>query len=187
MDISHWSDLCCIHDECPHLFNVERCAGGQQMPQRISDGILTFVSGQLQDLDVDLVSDLFSMSSSERVVGDAEGAGRKHLFTVLIIREGTRLADQRIDDVSVIDRCLLFAEQPGHRLHNVVLMQDGDLVSPDPHVDELTNQPAGNRIGVRPHSNGTALSDASIRQQIVGIESFMRQSAQVCLFFDKSL
>ena len=51
---------------------------------------------------------------SERVVGPAEGQAGEQIVAVAVVGERTRLADQRPDDVAVVNAMLTMAEQPRH-------------------------------------------------------------------------
>jgi len=67
---------------------------GQQMPQRIGDSFLALVSGQLENLHVHFVGHLFDVSRSQRVPRHPEAAGRKHLFAVSVVGEGSRFSHE---------------------------------------------------------------------------------------------
>ena len=84
------------------------------------------------------------MIVTEHVVSDAEPAGGKHLLTILIVRKRARLANQRIDDVAIVDRDLLLANQSRHGLNGVTMMSHGDLFGSNAHIHLPADQPAGN-------------------------------------------
>jgi hypothetical protein len=64
------------------------------MSQCIGDGVLTFVSRELQDLYVCFVGHLLRVVFSQHVPGYPESAGGKHFLAVSVVREGARLANQ---------------------------------------------------------------------------------------------
>ena len=72
---------------------------------------------QLQYLQVFAGGNLGRMSLAQLVVGHAKVTGRKHVFLVLVVLEGTRLTNQRIDDMSIIDRMLTSTSQSRHALN----------------------------------------------------------------------
>jgi len=104
---------------------------------------LALAGGQLKKLHVLLVGDLFGMSRMKQVVSDPKLAGRKHLFTVSVVLESTRLTNQRIDHVPIVDRPALLPKQPLHGLHLLTLMGHDDLLRGNSHIDFRTDQPAG--------------------------------------------
>lgn len=157
------------------------------MPQGLGHVALALARGQFQNLHVHLVGRLLRVVVAEHVVGDAERARGKHFFAVLIVRKRARLANQRIDDVTIVDRDLLLAHQSRHGLDQVALMRHGDLFGPYPHVRLLADQPAGNGIGVGPHLNRAAAADAHGVEPLVGVEPFPRQGLEACLLFEEPL
>jgi hypothetical protein len=176
-----------INDEFADLFHVKCVLGGQQMPQRSIHSLLVFFRGQFQNPHVHLVGHLFRMTGSQRVPRHAKTAGRKHFFTISIVGEGSRLADQRIDDMSIIDGRQVLPDQPRHGLNVMSLMSHRDLFGTDPQVDLLTDQSTGNRIGIGPHVNRAAARDAHAFDDVVGVEPFVRQPVQTCEILQKRL
>jgi hypothetical protein len=81
------------------------------MPQRVGHSVLTLLSGQLQNLHVHFVGHFLGMGGSQRVPCHAKTTGRKHLFAVSVVGEGSRFSHERIDDVTVIDGSQLLADQ----------------------------------------------------------------------------
>lgn len=157
------------------------------MPQRVGHRVLAFSRGQFQNLHVHSVGHLLRVSAAQRVVSEPEHAGGKHLLAVFVIRKGSRLADQRINDVTIINRHQFLTRQSRHRLNEVALVSHRDLLGPDPDIHLLSNQPAGNRIRVGPHLNGAAFADAQARQLVVGLHPFGRQCMETGLLFEETL
>ena len=48
-----------VRHEFANTFDIQRMFGRQQMPERISHGVLTLLSGQLQNLHVHFVGHFF--------------------------------------------------------------------------------------------------------------------------------
>lgn len=157
------------------------------MSECIGDSVLTFVSRQLQNLHVHFVGHLFRVFFSQHVPGDSKPAGGKHFFAVSVVCEGAGLANQRIDDVAIIDRRLVFSDQSRHDLDDISLMRHSDLFSGHTHINQLSDQPTGDRIRIGSHLNRAAFADSHAVQHVVGIEAFVRQSAQARLFFGEPL
>ena len=126
------------------------------------------------------------MGGAEHVVSDPKLAGRKHLFAVLIVGKCARLANQRINDVAIIDRRQFLADQSRHRLNDVALVRHHDFFCSDSQIDSLTNQPTGNRICIRPHMNRAALADANPGKCIIRVKPFVREWSQLTLLFRES-
>lgn len=153
------------------------------MSQGIGDGLLTFFRSQFQNLQVHFVRDFFRMSVPQCVPGHAKHAGREHLFTVAIVGEGARLADQRIDDVPIVDRHQLLAHQPRHGLNVMSLVRDCDLFGTNPQIDQLADQSAGNRIRIGSHIDRAAARNTDSLNDVVGVELLIRQPVQMHQFF----
>jgi hypothetical protein len=92
-----------IGDQLGDLFSIHWAAGGDQVAQCIDHCLLAFFRCKLQYLYIPLVGFLFRMRLAKSVVGDAKLCRRKHLFAVLVVCKRSRFADQRIDDVTVVD------------------------------------------------------------------------------------
>ncbi len=84
----------------------------------------------------------------QRVVGQAELAGREQVGPVAVVGERPRLADQPVDHVPVLDPVLAPAPQPRQRLDQLPGVPDLDPLGVDPGLDPLADQPAGHRVGV---------------------------------------
>lgn len=156
------------------------------MPQRAGHRVLTLTSGQFQNPHVHPVGDRLGMGGAKHIVGDAESAGREHLFAILVVGECAGFANQRIDDVAIVDQHLLFADQPRHGLNRVPLMRHADLFGADANIDRLTNQSAGNGIRVGPHLDRTASADPNAAEHVVGVETCLGQWPQRGLFFHET-
>ena len=119
------------------------------------------------------------MRRSQHVPRHAKTSRRKHFFAELIVGEGTRLTDQRINNVPIVDGRLLLAGQPWHRLNDVALMRHRDEFGANPHIDLTLYQATGNRIRVGSHFDRAAEVDGYVLLNIVRVESFGRQRNQV--------
>jgi hypothetical protein len=156
------------------------------MSQRIDDGFFTLSSRKFQNPDVHFVGDVFGMGVPQHVVGNPKLAGWEHFFAVLVVGKRAGLANQRIDDVTIIDRHMFLPDKSRHGLNDVPLMRHDDFFRCDSHMNVLTNQPTGNRIRIGLHLNRAALADANLREDIVCVERFERQRFQMSLLFCES-
>jgi hypothetical protein len=102
----------------------------------------------VQDLQVVLGPEPFVAAFAEPVVGQAEPRRREQVVAVGVMRERARLADQRIDDVAVVDRVPVAADQPRQRVNVPVRVPDLDAVGEQPGFDLLADEPAVDRIRV---------------------------------------
>ena len=119
------------------------------------------------------------MSSSQRVPRHAKTAGRKHLLAISVVGEGSRFSHERIDDVTIIDRRQILADQSRHGLNEVSVMSHRDLFGPDAKVDELADQSTGNRVRVGSYVDRAAARDSHALDDVVCVEPFIGQSIQM--------
>jgi len=181
MDVRDRGNATRIPHEFADTFDIEGLFGRQQMTQRVGHRVLAFLGGKLQDLHVPFVGNAFRMSRPQIVPRHPKAARGKHLFAESVVGERTRLADERIDDVPIVDRCQMLADQPRHRLNRLAVMSHRDRFGTDAQVDQLSDQPAGNRVGVRPHQDRAAGTDAYAPDDVVRVQTLIRQSIQMGL------
>jgi hypothetical protein len=84
----------------------------------------------------------------QHVVGDAERRRREQVVAVPVRRERTRLADQPVDHVPVVDPVLAPAPQPRHPLHHLLPVPHLHVLGVQAHLDPLPDQPARHRVRV---------------------------------------
>ena len=179
MDVGGRGDTGRISDKFTNAFDVQRVFSRQQVSQCIGHSVLAFVCCQFQNLYVHFVRDFLRMSGSQRVPRHAKTARRKHLFAILIAGEGTRFSYQRINDVAIIDGGLVLADDSWHRLDQMTMMRHSNLFGTDAKIDELTDQPTWYRIRVGSHIDCAAATDASVFDDVVGVEHCIGQSSQM--------
>ena len=119
----------------------------------------------MQDFQILPGTVAFVASGTEPVVGHAEPRRRKQIVAVGIVRERARLADQRVEDVPVVDGVPVAAHQPRPRFHTPVREPHLDAVGIEPRFHPLTDQPAVHRIRVAVNVNQTAAVDATTHLQ----------------------
>ena len=187
MNVGGRGDTGRISDKLTNAFDVERVFSRQQVSQCIGHSVLAFVCRQFQNLYIHFVRDFLRMSGSQRVPRHAKTARRKHLFAILIAGEGTRFSYQRINDVAIIDGGLVFAHDSWHRLDQMTMMRHSNLFGTDAKIDELTDQPTWYRIRVGTHIDCAAATDASVLDDVVGVEHCIGQSLQMSKVIKKLL
>lgn len=165
-----------------HRGRRDRRAGRQRGAQRIGHGVLTVAGGQLQDFQVLAHGGAVAVMVAQPIVGQAKVAGGEQIFAIFVVFKGARLADQRIDDVAVIDRVFAAAGQPRHGLHQVARAPDLDCFRVDHHLDAVSDQTAGNRIGVLHHLDRAAAVNLDAAQAAHVIEPRGRQVGEHLLF-----
>lgn len=85
---------------------------------------------------------------AQHVVGDAERGRREQVLPVPVRGERTRLADQPVDHVPVVDPVLAATTQPRHPFHHPLGVPHLDVLGVQPNVHALTDQPARHRVRV---------------------------------------
>ena len=100
----------------------------------------------VQDRQVLLGLPAFVVALAEAVVGQTEARGREEVVAVGVVGEGPRLAHQRIDDVPVVHRVLVPADQSRQRVGEFVRVPDFDAVGVEPGLHPLADQPAVHRV-----------------------------------------
>lgn len=114
-----------------------------------------------QNLQVILGAQPIIAPLAESVVGDAEASRREQIFAVSVIRERTRLAHERIDDVSVVNCMSVATHQSRQRVDVLVRVPDFDTVCKQSRFDLFADQPAVHRISIAVDVNQAAGVDAA--------------------------
>lgn len=84
----------------------------------------------------------------QHVVGDPERGRREQIVPVPVRRERTRLADQPVDHVPVVDPVLPATTQPRHPVHHLLRVPHLHRLGVQAYLDPLTDQPARHRVRV---------------------------------------
>lgn len=148
-------------------------------------GVLAFSRRNFQDFHVDSLRHGHRVSVAQQVPGDAELAGREHFLAIPVIGKGTRFSHQRIDQMTIVDIRSPLADQPLHRLHQVALIHQNDLLGADSNIDLFADQSAGNRVDVGANPDRAAATDAETADDLFARQTLVRQPRQVRLFFRK--
>jgi hypothetical protein len=96
----------------------------------------------LKDLQVVLGAEPLVAAVAEPVECQAEPGRREQVVAVGVVRERARFADERVDDVPVVHRRPVPADQPRQRVDVCVRVPDLDPVGEQPGLDPLADQPA---------------------------------------------
>jgi hypothetical protein len=111
------------------------------------------------------------------VVGQAKTARREQVGLVAVVSERPGLADQPLDHVAVFDAVLVAASQAGQRLHQLLPEPDLDPFGVQPGFQPFPDQPAGHRIDIPLHPDGTAFIHPYL-QPLAGLQPPGRQRSQ---------
>ena len=78
--------------------------------------------------------------------------------------------------MTIINRRLILANDPRHRLNQVTVMSHRDLLSTDAKIDQIADQPTRHRVGVGPHIDRAAATDANSLDNVVRVEPVVWKS-----------
>lgn len=111
------------------------------------------------------------------VISHAEATAGKEIRLVAIVREGSRLADQPVDDVPVVHAMLAPAPQPRHHLHLLLAVPDLDPLGVQAGLDPLADQPATHRVDIAFDADGAARLHPHL-QPLARFQPMRRQRSQ---------
>ncbi len=93
-----------------HGVGVGRQALLEQEPQRFVHVAFSLLSGQEEDRQI-ILDHAAGPPVLQQVVSHPKPAGREHRVTVAVLLERSRLADQPVNDVAVLDALLASASE----------------------------------------------------------------------------
>lgn len=160
--------------------------GRDQRAEHLVHEVLAVARSQLQNLEILSGGHLGTMIAAESVIGHAKMARRKHIFAILIVREGPRLAYQGIDHMAIIDGVFAATQQPRHAAHFFACVPDREIVRFDDHVDLVSNQATVNGVHVAFDNQRTTAADRDLPQHQAIVQLTRRQFAEHGKFFVKS-
>jgi hypothetical protein len=130
-----------------HRVGVGRPALVEQKLQRLVHAAFPSPRGQVEDRQV-----VFDHAAGppvlQQVVGHPESAGGEHRIAVAVFLERSRLADQPVDDVAVLDAMSAPASESRQGAQLSGPVPDVEGLGPDVDIDLFADQAAGQRIGV---------------------------------------
>jgi hypothetical protein len=142
--VGHWGNRFGSGHLSAKFIQADRFTAGQADTQAILDRLLAFVGGELEDLQIHLDRDRFTVVLSKQVVSEAKVATREHLFAETVVSERARFPHQRINHVPVIDARSMLADQSPHRLNFVALVRHRDRLGANSHIHFHADQATGN-------------------------------------------
>jgi hypothetical protein len=162
-------------------------ASRQRHAQGVLHGGFAFPGRQLQNLQVFTDGPLVRVPAAQGIVRQAKMTAGEQVLPVHVVREGARLADQRVDDVPVIDVMLAAPAQPRHALHFLARVPHLHLLHTNHHVHGLADQAAMHRVRVSLNLDRAAHAHRDVAQSPAAFQPSCRKLAEHRLFFRKPL
>lgn len=131
-----------------HRLDGELAIAGQEHTQRIVHGGFAGVRCMMQDLQIVLGAAALVAAFAKPVVSDAKARRGKQIVAVGVISERAGLAQQRIDDVAIVHRVPVAADQTRQRVDVLIGVPDFDAVGEQPRLDPFAAQTTVHRVGV---------------------------------------
>jgi hypothetical protein len=164
--------------------DIQSLFSGQPLSQCIRHSLLTFIGRQVQQFDVQSIGHFLRVSHTQIVPRHAKAAGRKHLFAVPIAGKCTGFSQQRVHNVTVIDRCQILAHQTRHCLDQMTAVRHRNGFGTDPQVDQFADQATGHGVCIRAHHDRAAGCDANTLHDVVGVQTLIRKASQMSRLFE---
>jgi hypothetical protein len=98
---------------------------------------------------------------AEPIVGHAEPRGREQIVAIGVLRERTRLANQRVDHMPIVHRVTVATHQPRQRVHTAIGVPHLDTVGEEPRFHRLADQSTVHRVDVAVNVNQAPAVDAT--------------------------
>ncbi len=187
LDLRHGGNLLRAFHGGLNRCERNRVAPRQRHTQGVLHGGLAFLGRQLQDLQVLTHGALARVLAAQRIVGHAKMTRGEQVLAVQIVLERARLADQRVDDVAVVDPVLPGPVQPRHALHFATRVPHLHVLHPNHHVHLFPDQAAMHRVRVLLHLDRAALAHRDARQSPAAFQPPLRKLPQHRLFFRELL
>jgi hypothetical protein len=111
----------------------------------------------------------------------------EQILAIDVLGKGPGLADQRVDDVPVIDGVLARTRQPRHALDHDARMPHLHLLDADHHLHLPADQPAGDRVRVPQDLDRAARPYRNLRHPPTGFQPMGRKRTQHGHFFRQPL
>ena len=131
----------------------------------------------MQNLQILLRGLPFVEAIAELIVSDAKPRRRKQILAIGVVGERARLPHQLIDDVPIVDRVFVAADQSRQRIHLLICVPDLDAIGVQPGFHRVANQPTMHRVDAAMKVNQAAGIDAAVHLQAT-VESSIGQGAE---------
>ena len=144
-----------------HGFGIGRLALVEQEPQRLVNTAFSLPRRQEKDRQI-VLDHAAGPQVQEHVVGHPEPASREHRIAVAVLLERSRLADQPVDDVAVLDAMLASASESRQAVQLSGTVPDVDGLGTDVNINLFTDQSTRQRIGVAADMDRTPRIDSCL-------------------------
>jgi hypothetical protein len=115
----------------------------------------------VQDLQIVLDAGPLVAAFAEPVIGKVEPRRREQIVTIGVLGEGARLANQRVNDMPVVDGVAIATHQPRQRVDLFVRIPDLDTIRKEPCFDFFADKPTMHRVDVAVNVDQAAAIDAA--------------------------
>jgi hypothetical protein len=146
-DVGHRRGALSLTEGLGHRFGIRRLGPVEQEPQRLVHAAFSFPCRQEKDRQV-VLDHAAGPPVLQHVVGHPEPTGREHRIAVAVLLERSRLTDQPVDDVAVLDAMLASTSESRQGVQFLGPVPDIERFGPDVNVELFADQSAGQRIGV---------------------------------------
>jgi hypothetical protein len=140
-DVSHHRGSLTLAEGLGHRLDVGRLASVEHEPQRLVDAALPFLGRQVEDRQV-ILDHAAGPPVLQDVVGHPEPAGGEHRVAVAVLPERSRLADQPVDDVAVLDAMSASASESRQAVQLPGPVPDVEGFGPDVNIHLFADQTA---------------------------------------------
>ncbi len=145
---------------------------------------LTTARRQVENPHIVLVGPL-GVAAAQCIIGLAKQQRREERVVVAVLGKGTWLANQRVDQVAILNLLLVLPAHPRQRLQASGTQIELDHLRAHPHGERVSNQARWHRIGIAQDPDSRETTDA--HAQFLGwVEWHGRQRRQVLAFLDRS-
>lgn len=117
------------------------CSGvlSKQLSQNVIDDRFTFISGQIEDLQVILGRGILATTVSQRIVSHAKIACWEEVFTIAVVLERAWLANQPVNDVAIIHLVLTSTAKPWKAIDLFLSVPNFQVIGVNAHVNMLAD------------------------------------------------
>jgi hypothetical protein len=113
-------------------------------------------------------------------------ARREQLLPITVVGERSRLANQPVNDVPVVETMLVTATQPRQMLDQLLCVPHFEVLYEETDLDLLADQATGHRVTVAVDVDQAAAIDAR-HHTLASLQAAGRQGLQPCPFLGQSL
>jgi hypothetical protein len=141
-----------------HRRKGDLLASCQRRPQGVLHGGLVLSRCQLENLQVLACRSFLRVLAAQSIVGHAKITAGEQILPIDVVGKGTGLADQRVDDVPVIDGMFAAPRQPWHAPDEDPRMPYFHFLDAYDHIHLVADQAAMYRVRVPQNPDRAARS-----------------------------